>query len=262
MKIKLLHAAEITIFILLLKVFSTNGKFSYIYELLFFVFLFALVLFLNKDGTKEVGIKKPEKRELKLAWLAFICLFPIAFIARLADPQFDIIYGNAFGLKTMAGMTFFLATLPFFVLKEELAYRFSQSKMFGYGILAPVAVSLNFALMHMTKLNAYTVIITVFFASLVVSLLYQKTKNLFLSIFIHLLYDAVIILQIYLHITDIRYEYAFWLVYGLLFVATIKNNKEALKNLFIGDKFPKLRLTDYAFLILFSVILPVILIRL
>ncbi|RMF55737.1 CPBP family intramembrane metalloprotease, partial [Candidatus Woesearchaeota archaeon] len=139
-----------------------------------------------------------------------------------------------------------------------------QSKMSRYGTLATIlVVSANFSLMHYMlgapKIHIWSAVISVFFGSIVVVLLFEKTRNLFLTILVHLVYNCAVAYQIYLHaVNNTAAEIVFWTVYGIVFLLTAKHSWKILKGYaWLGKDFSVL---DWIILPAYGVIFPLLLV--
>ena len=251
-------------FILKLTKFRANYwsvPLSFLGITIFILFFYKIT---ERKSWKEYGIKKISLQEVKYSFFFLFLLFPIAFLGRMLDPSFDLWYAQQTGLFTLQGLFFSLLLLPLFVIKEEIFERsLIQSKLSQvYGrMIVLLLVSLNFAFMHfyITKNMQHiaATVVSVFFGSLVLVLLYDITKNLFATLLTHLLYDFLVVLQIYLHAKNfILSETLFWILFGIFFLITVKKTWNLIQ-----EQKPKkvsLSLLDWVFFIVF-VSLPLVL---
>jgi len=236
------------------------GTIGYILALLILSFFILIIYkFVEKKSWKDYGIKKVRLQDIKYSFFFLFILFPIAFLGRIFDPGFDIWYAKQSGLLTFYGLLFSFLIMPLYVIKEEIFERsLIQSKLSqNYGsLIALFLVSLNFALMHfyLTKEmnHIITTVISVFFGSMALVLIYEITKNVFASLLTHLLYNILVVFQIYLHAKNyLIYESIFWIIFGLLFLLTFKKSWSEVK-VVIKSKRVSLSFVDWIFFIVFA----------
>jgi len=118
----------------------------------------------------------------------------------------------------------FALTLPFFLFREELFLRFTQaeiSKAIGRWS-AILLLAVNFSLLHYPfafPRHAAAVLVSVFFGSVILNLLFARTQNIWVTLVVHVLYDLVITVQIYFHASgQARSEWILWILYGIFFL--------------------------------------------
>lgn len=261
------------LFIVALLNFLFIVGFSYIskyYSLPYFILpiiLLVALLFLFKalfkDKIMDYGFKKFSFSDFKNAIYMLIFIMPIAFLARLIAPGFDVFYANLTGLNTFLSFTIFNLILIPFVIKEELVERIIQNKLSkAYGsVVSILFLSVNFGIVHYMLANMFYGIVSVVGIALgiiMVAALYEKTKNLFLAFFVHFVYDVLIIYQIYLHIYQPVLEWVFWGILLALFLLVFKKGWKFLKSAFMVRKYRKLDFLDWVFLVIF-VVWPILL---
>jgi membrane protease YdiL (CAAX protease family) len=190
-----------------------------VYLLILYILFFIVVLLIDKKPLKFVGITSFSGKGIKLMIGFVFLLMPLALLGRLLDPGFDSWYGSAVGILTIKGLVLFSLLMPFFVIKEEIIVRgIMQSKLSTYGFLwMSIALSINFAIAHfyLPEVGLRHIIIwvvSVFIGSFFLIILFDMTKNLWLSILLHLIYNIAICLQIYLHVMNPRAETIFWVI--------------------------------------------------
>lgn len=237
-----------------------------IYSLLIVIILIIIILkIFTKSKTSFYGIKSPSLKDTKLAFLLLFFLFPIPLLGRIIDPSFDSWYSSMYNLSSFITILYFLINLPLFIIKEELIERsLIQSHLSKYysSFITILVISINFAILHFflipnTYYHSFVTIISVFLGSLIIASLFEITKNVFLTMLIHIIYNLTVFYQIILHINNnLLGEIILFTVWGFLFLFTFKKSFNIIKPLF---KFKKQNLTsiDYIFLIFYSVILPV-----
>jgi len=242
-----------------------NFQLYFIYTIII-LFIYLLILkFINKRKCSEIGFKSFSKKDLKFALIFVTVLFPVALIARIFDPSFDIWYANREGLLTMLAVVMLWVQMPFIVLKEELIERsLIQSRLTkAYGPLITIlAVSINFGIAHFFlsiggMLHTSMILITVFLGSIIMTTAYEKTKSIFTTMIIHFAYNVIVILQVYLHATEqIIYELIFWLVWAVLFFMFFKRSAAVFKELFVMPRLSEIALKEKIFIVIFAVIFP------
>jgi len=248
------------------RIIEFNGNYWSVPLLFLGLTIFFLVLFkiIEKKSWREYGIKKITTHDFKLSFVFLFLLFPIAFIGRLFDPGFDLWYAKQSGLLTFSGLFFMFLLMPFYVFKEEIFERsLIQSKLSQHysKVLLAILISLNFSLVHfyVTKEMSHIVstVISVFFGSLVLIFLYEATKNVFATMICHLVYNCLIVFQIYLHARNLFLaENIFWILYGILFFLTVYTAVKEITN--VKSVKMQLRWDDYVFFLVF-VSLPLLL---
>jgi len=230
------------------------------------VVMLILYKLISKEKWKDYGIKNLNSKNIKLGFYFLFALFPIALIGRLLDPSFDVWYAQQNNLLVFSGLISMSMFMVLYVIKEELFERsLIQSKLSrSYGsFLTAIIVSINFALLHFyfprVGLNhVVATVISVFFGSLVIVLLYEITKSLFTTIITHLVYNVIIIWQMFLHANNmILAEVLFWVVFGILFALTYKKVVGEIKKIKIKVKLGYL---DWVFILIFVLVLPLVMI--
>lgn len=183
----------------------------------------------------EYGLTKGTKETWKLGIACLGLLFPIALLGRIADPSFDFEYARYAGLLTMSGVGAFLVTLPFFLFREELFLRFTQTEL-GSAVgkrLGILLLAANFAILHYPfgfSQHATSVLISVFFGAIVLNTLFSRTQNIWVALAVHVVYDALITLQIFFHATgQVFGEWVFWTAYAFLFALGLRSGISLLR---------------------------------
>jgi membrane protease YdiL (CAAX protease family) len=199
--------------------------------------------------------------------LAFIfLLMPLAFLGRIIDPGYDLWYANGTGITVLSGVLMFCLIMPFFVIKEEIIIRaFFQNRLSVYGFwIMAIGVSINFAFAHFFIPSAglkHVVVwaISVFLGSFFLIILFEITRNLWLSMLLHLLFNCIIIFQIYLHVAAPGAETVFWIIALVLSaVAYWFAGKDFIHP--FKEKIRAIPVADIIFLVIFAVLLPVLMI--
>ena len=236
-----------------------------IYSLLLVILLILILKFTTNEKSSFFGFKSLNKNNLKLAFYALFFLFPVPLIGRILDPSFDSWYTSSYNLSSFLALIYFLINLPLFIIKEELIERSliqNYLSKFYKSAVVILVISINFALLHFflipnTIYHSVITVISVFLGSLVISSLYEKTKNVFLTIIVHLLYNFIVFYQIILHNNNNLFgESILFITWAILFLITFKSFFKEIKPLF--SKSPqKLNSYDIIFLIIFS-LLPIL----
>lgn len=247
------------------------------YQIILFGLILVLFNFVEKKKYSETGFVGFKKEHFKLALFVLGILIPIAAISRIVDPTFDAWYGQLEPrFWTMAGVLTFIPVIFFSVIKEEILERsLIQSRLKSYGpMLAALLTCINFGFAHIfyypglfsqpvVMFHLAIIYITVFLGSLMIALLYESTRNIWLTMIVHLLYNWIFIFQTYWHLTNIKFELIFWTFGSILFLFVIFKLKDERKRLFmffVDWKIPKLVVVDYLFIIIFALGLPIYLI--
>ncbi|MBI3956585.1 MAG: CPBP family intramembrane metalloprotease [Candidatus Kerfeldbacteria bacterium] len=174
----------------------------------------------------------------RIALSGFGLLFLPALIGRLVDPSFDEVYARTAGLQTLDGLWIFLLGLPFWLLREELFLRFSQRWLTSClgAAWTIMTVSALFSILHYPagfSDHAWSVLPGVFLGSIILAAVYERTKSLWRTFAVHLVYDAVIALQIMLHASGGALgETVLWSVYGIVFLLTARRGWRELRAAF------------------------------
>ncbi|MBU1975922.1 MAG: CPBP family intramembrane metalloprotease [Nanoarchaeota archaeon] len=247
-----------------------NVNITSFYIMLLFAIIFLIIKLIDKKPFSHYGFKKFNYKQFKLMiWFLFLVM-PLAFLARVVDPGFDAWYASRSGLDTFTGFMIFALIMPFFVIKEELVVRaIFQNKLHKYGFWwMAVGLSTAFAIAHYFPSptgHTWMQTASVLIGSFILVACYELTKNIWLSIMLHLFYNVIIILQIYLHVTNPTNEIIFWVIvlgiFAYLFVKMLINRKH-YKNYFAHFKkgFKAIRPWEIAFLITFALIVPLLMI--
>ena len=252
--------------ILLIYGFSLMSRYFYLkYELmpiLVLILLIFLFKFLFKDKVKDYGFKKFSFKDFKYAIYMLLFIMPIAFITRVVAPGFDAYYAGLVGLDNFIAFTMFNLFIIPLLIKEELVERIIQNKLSkAYGsLIAILFLSVNFGLAHYISSNLFFGLVSVVGVSLgviLIGVVYEKTKNIFLTFIVHLLYDILVVYQIYLHVFYPLLEWIFWVVILGLFLLVLKPGYSYFRSGFSVIKYKKLGIADWVVLILFLV-LPII----
>ena len=231
-----------------------------------FILLFAMIvvlialLALTKDAG-WLGLKRPTGSGWRDTFILLALVWPIPLLGRLIDPSFDRWYANQLGLLEWSLLASFLVSLVLVVVKEEILERLMQRTLVdAYGpALAMLAVSINFGWLHFYSnplIHGLSSAISVALVSLILCLVYARTKNLWLSLAFHLIFNLIIVGQIWLHASgDVIGESLLWLVWGAAWLVLLKPGVRLVRSTVAGSSF-KLKAGDWAFLLLFAFILP------
>lgn len=247
----------------------------------FLIILFGLVLLifsiLIKRKAQDSGFIKFKKEDFFLALFVLCMLFPIAAISRIVDPTFDTWYSLLEPrFLTLAGALSFLPIMVFSVFKEELIERsIIQSSLRPYGpFFAALFTCINFGFAHVFYFKGLfsqqiivwhliMIYITVFLGSFMIALLFEATRNVWLTMIVHLLYNWIFIFQTYWHLTNLGIELTFWgacLVAMILAWIKLKGEKAKIFSYFTKIERPRFRIVDVLFLFFFILGLPILLI--
>ena len=229
-------------------------------ESIFSVLIVLIILFLFKFNFKE--LKGNKNFYFKDIFYVIVLFFPLALLGRIIAPKFDNFFVNLYGLIDINSYFVFmiLSILPLF--KEELLERTMQIKLSKtYGtLITMIFLSLNFALLHFIYFDLFLGIVTsllIFFASFILVSFFEKTRSLFTIFIAHVFYDFLIVMQIYLHLNNILFEYIFWIVYGVIFLIFAKMAWSRFLEGINKNKYIKPYLSDWIFLVIFG-FLPLI----
>src|SRR3989344_340730 len=241
-----------------------------LYSLIIVILLIFIYKIFSKNKFEFYGFKEITRKDLKLTLILISFLFPIPLLGRLLDPSFDAWFVSLYNLGSYVAIIYFIINLPIYLIKEELIERSLiqnyLSKNYS-SILTILVISINFAILHFilipnTLYHSVITVISVFLGSLIIASLYELTKNVFLTILTHLIYNFVVFYQIILHNDkNMLGESILFIVWGIFFLFTFTKAIQILKPLFRFKK-ENLKIADYIFLILFSVVLPIILLLL
>ena len=238
-----------------------------LYSLIIVILLIFIYKLSSKNKFEFYGFKEITKKDFKLTFILISFLFPIPLLGRLLDPSFDPWFVSLYNLGSYVAILYFIINLPIYLIKEELIERSLiqnyLSKNYS-NILTILVISINFAILHFilipnTLYHSVITVISVFLGSLIIASLYELTKNVFLTILTHLIYNFVVFYQIILHNDkNMLGESILFVIWGIFFLFTFTKAIQVLKPLF-RFKQENLKITDYIFLIFFSVVLPIIL---
>ncbi|MEK7092394.1 MAG: CPBP family intramembrane glutamic endopeptidase, partial [Patescibacteria group bacterium] len=228
---------------------SLNFYNQYLFNLFFVLILLLIFFFYNK-----FEYKTPFKNNFSLnkkiinIFIIIGLVFPIALLGRLIDPKFDIIYGNLnnFANLNISSVFLFLLLTLIIVVKEEIIQRSLLQKkislMLG-SFVSITIVSINFSLYHFFYYSLFglkTAIVaslSIFMASILLSVLFEKTQSVLTTILAHFLINFMILIQIFLIFNKFfTSEIIFWILWFLLFCYSILSFKK---------KFAHLKLTFY-----------------
>ncbi|MFH0853688.1 MAG: CPBP family intramembrane glutamic endopeptidase [bacterium] len=233
-----------------------------------FIWLFALavlivVFIIIRKPVSFMGLGKTQASDWKRLGLYLAFVWPVSFIGRLVVPEFDVWYVERFGLLVGWGILgFFMVGLVFIVFKEEILQRIMQRLLLPtYGLFfACLATAMQFGIAHyFSKPLEFGLAsaISVALVSFVLAVLYAQTKNLWISLSFHLIFNLIVMVQILLHARgDLVGEWLLWIVWGLAWLILLKPAFGLLKELF-GEKMPKIKIGDWTFLALFGLVLPI-----
>ncbi len=231
-----------------------------------FILLFAIIVILIAllALTKRMawlGLKKPDPAGWRDTFVLLAFIWPIPLLGRLLDPSFDKWYADQLGLLEWAWLASFLISLILVVAKEELFERLMQRILLdAYGpALSILAISVNFGWLHFYSnplIHGLSSAISVALVSLILCLVYARTKNLWLSLAFHLAFNLIIVGQILLHASgDAVGEILLWVVWGGAWLILLKPGARLVRSAMVGSSF-RLKAADWAFLLLFAFILP------
>ena len=175
-----------------------------IFFLLFTLLLLILVLTGLKQSWSWIGFRKPSQGDLHDLWLLLAFVYPIPLIGRLVVPQFDAWYADRSGLLALGTLASFAILLGLTVIKEEVLERVMQRPLIHtYGPLyASLFLSMNFAALHFFRSPlAYGLAsaLSVLPVAFILAALYARTRNIWISLSFHLIFNFVVIGQIILH---------------------------------------------------------------
>ncbi|MFH1073001.1 MAG: type II CAAX endopeptidase family protein [Nanoarchaeota archaeon] len=239
--------------------------------LLLFIIAFLLVKLISKRPFASYGVKRFASKDFTLMLCFVFLLMPLAFLGRVIDPSFDSWYAGSAGLSTFSGFLLFSLVMPLYVIKEEIIERavFQSTMRRAYGLfIVFFAISLNFSLAHFFYIPGFGlkhVIVqtaSVFIGSFFLIMFFELTGNLWLAILLHLVYNVLISLQIYLHVSSLVWESVFWLMMGGLFLLSLRTGLSRIMPSLRSMRISKLPVSEWLFLAVFAVVLPVLLILL
>lgn len=233
----------------------------------FFLFLFAvaivcLVLVIIRRPFAWFGVAQPRTRGVWATFLLLAFVFPVAFLGRLIVPSFDAWYAGQSGFLVWSLLGSALLIVALAVVKEELLERLAQRLLlerFG-PLLASVALASQFGLAHFFRfpLN-YGIVsaVSVALVGFVLALLYARTRNFWLALLFHLVFNSIVIEQIMLHASgDSVGEALLWLVWGVAWIVTFRPALRWLREAMRGPRL-KLDVVDWVFLVVFGLGAPI-----
>jgi membrane protease YdiL (CAAX protease family) len=240
---------------------------QYLFNLIFILFLLLIFFFYNRYEYK-IPFKKyfSLNKSVINVFIIIGIAFPIALLGRLINPEFDIAYGNINNFSNLAfsGILLFLLSTLIIVIREEIIQRLLLQKKISLMIgsfVSIVIISINFSLYHFFYYSlfglktAITALLSIFLVSILISILFEKTKSFLATILAHFLINFLIIIQIFLTFKDLfTIEIIFWALWFLLFCYSILNFKKQ----FINFTFYEIGFYEFLFIIFFS-ILPLLL---
>lgn len=239
---------------------------NYVLALFIVVLVTAALWFFERKSPGEYGLSL-EKNNLRTAFVFLGLLFPIAILGRITDPGFDLWYAQESNLLTLSGVLLFVPLMALAVFMEEIIERvFLQSRLTSYvgKTLAVVILSVQFAILHYigrdNGFHAAMMVVFVFLGSLMIASLFAITQSVVATILLHFLSNLMVTVQIYLHATSAYGgEFLLWLVWGLLFVWSFSEGVQMFRNL-LNTSIPKISLGGWAFLMVFGIVGPLILV--
>lgn len=244
---------------------SFPGKTACVVMLLF-ALIFLIIKLVERKPFSHYGFKRFSKKEFALMLLFILLLMPLAFLGRIIDPGYDLWYAEGTGLTVFSGVLFFALTMPFYVIKEEIIVRaLFQNRLRTYGFWwMAIAASLNFAFAHFFipgegLKHVIVWAISVFIGSFFLIVFFELTRNMWLSILLHFIFNVTVGLQIYLHVAKPFYEWVFWIIMLIgAAIATRYTWKDFLHP--FREKMHKIGISEIVFLVIFAIILPLVLI--
>ena len=171
--------------------------------------------------------------------LFVIALFEVIFV-RGAEPFTRFFWSLGFP-ATVLGVSTYGFAAAVLTLITCLLFRFAMRRPFSqYGVSktstetqaeiskavgrwsAILLLAVNFSLLHYPfafPRHAAAVLVSVFFGSVILNLLFARTQNIWVTLVVHVLYDLVITVQIYFHASgQARSEWILWILYGIFFL--------------------------------------------
>ncbi|MFH1916947.1 MAG: CPBP family glutamic-type intramembrane protease [Nanoarchaeota archaeon] len=273
----------ILLFIYFLFVFGANYIIKYVFNLtpnltflgkapfiimMVFIIIFLAIKFAERKPFSHYGLKRFSGKDFRLMIIFILLLMPLAFLGRMIDPGYDLWYAKGTGLMTLYGVFIFAATMPLYVIKEEIIVRaFMQNRLRTYGFLwMAIALSINFAFAHffLPEKGLIHVIVwalSVLVGSFALIVFFELTRNLWLSALLHLLFNVIIGLQIYLHVVRQTIEWVFWAVMMLLAIYAWKSTGKQFIQPF-KEKIQMIPAIEIIFLIIFAILFPLALLLL
>ena len=246
---------------LLLKLFKLRYYYGFIFVILFLI----IYKFIDKKDFSYYGLRKFNLNDIKKAYYILTLLFPVSLIARLIDGSFDIWYASQIGINNLTSVIVISAFMPLFLIKEEIIERsliqIKLNKYYGK-LLTVIAIGINFGLLHFYFTNngqnhVIASAIFVIFGGIILAVLFEITKNLFLSIGVHTIYNVLIIVQIYLHLYNGIYEMIFWVILMFLFLLSFKKSSLLIKDIFDKKNIKKFSFIEMIVLIIF-ILFPIL----
>jgi len=219
-----------------------------------------LILFLYKFLSKGTIRKNFSFKNANLVLVVVGLVFPLALIGRLLNPEFDLIYGTLNNLKSFLLLLSFSALTLLVVIKEEIIQRLLLQEKISdiLGSLAAVLiVPINFSLYHFGFYiqfgikTAIIAVISILITSILIALLFEKTKSILLAALTHFLINFIILFQIFLSLNNYYLELILWFLWGILFIyGLFKINGLFRINLMLYD----INLFKFLFIMVFSLL--------
>ena len=226
-----------------------------------------LYKFIARIKFSELGIQKIKKGDWQYTLYIFAALFVIAVVSRIIDPGFDSWYAGMSNLSAFATFIALMIVMPFQVLHEEIFQRSllqsTCSRAMG-SFYTAIIISASFAIAHFFWIpgSTYHIIINVvfvFLGSLLLVALFEKTRNLLLSFLVHLVYNFVVLFQIFFHINRQYYwEILLFIAWGLIFFFTARKLHRMLKDVFFKHKIAAPDAVAGVFIAVAGVIFPIL----
>jgi len=252
-----------------------SGSFDYLNYYAFIalatIVIVVVIKFISKRKFSSLGFKIPTNGDWRKLYYAFALLFFVAFVSQLVDRRFDILYAETYHLTTMGAVLATIFLMPFQVIYEEFFERGliqSQLSRFFNNKLTILIISVNFALLHFavfgSNYHTITNLVFVFLGSLILAGLFQSTRNIWMTLILHLVYNCILIFQIYYHyqgyIADKLhiFEIVFFSIWGILFFISLKPAWRYFRSTLKDRHHRKLTYVDWAFISLFAVVFPIL----
>lgn len=192
--------------------------------------LIALIVFKLIEGRRWIalGFNKFSRRDLRCVGYGLVLIYPIFLAGRIFSPTFDRWYVQTQQLFNWSAWSAFLLSVLLLIFTEELVQRFIQARVsVAIGVaLTPPLMALNFTIFHYSPgfgPHLWPMLISVFLSALVLAAVYEQTKNFWLALFFHAVFNALSLLQIFFHGQGWRLaEIGWWTIYGLVVVLTLR----------------------------------------
>jgi membrane protease YdiL (CAAX protease family) len=222
-------------------------KNNYLINILLALFTFLIFFIYYKFKHKEsiISYFNFDRRIIKNVFVILGLVFPLALFGRLINPEFDLAYGKLNDFTNILSILIFLSLMFFVIIREEIIQRLLQRRIslsFG-SFISIIILSINFSLYHFNFYSLFglktSIIATlsIFITSILIAILFEKTKSIALTIFAHFLINFFIISQISLTLNGFfEIEIIFWILWFVLFIYALFKFK---------DNFIPLNLTFY-----------------